>query len=469
MSRFSERFLNHPIHEQLVLSNTLINDISQLKNDPDTIVEIDRSKQVILLIQNLINNCDPNLIHLGYLDNINNSITQTVHYLNNYKNDLNVSHLHNMNFQLDAILPHVSSLLCPVTPKDVEGIQESIISFRASAIENMKKTEIQFKKLANANSELEQGVNQISATVDLQKNRFDEIINNYQEQFKLAEENRLNQFNEAEKLRRENFKARLDEHRDLSQQNENNRIIQFNDFKNNLEKELSQFKDKNLHLETNYKKMNENLDALYRKKGDTLEAQFQEKGNRLEEEYQKIAQMLLNDMEKYKQQAAQNLNMISVSGMAGGYKDEADKEAVSFDNWRRITFISMLILAAASIWIFMHPFTENTMWNELARKIFVVGAIVTITGYSARQAKIHLDAERKYRKMELELKALNPYLAELDDSKRKEVLEKMTNVFFGNKETENNSTEEKPLSLSNFQGIDFVKFIETLTALFPKK
>ena len=79
--------------------------------------------------------------------------------------------------------------------------------------------------------------------------------------------------------------------------------------------------------------------------------------------------------------------------------------------------VAMLLLVIASVWSFAYPIKGNSVWIEVARRVSVAATFATVAGYSARQAKIHLDAERLFRKMELELTSLSPYLVELEDTK----------------------------------------------------
>ncbi len=158
---------------------------------------------------------------------------------------------------------------------------------------------------------------------------------------------------------------------------------------------------------------------------------FEDKGKAKQEEYSSQATNYINTLEDYKNQAAKILNIISNTSMAGGYKQEADREGQSRKFWRTATMISMICLIIASVWSFTHPFGDGSIWTEIARRVFVAATFATVAGYSARQAKIHLDAERLYRRMELELTSLNPYLLELEDTKRQDILAKMAEQFFG--------------------------------------
>lgn len=452
MSRFVQRFESHHIHTYLTNAATLINDLTQIQNTPDAITEIERIRQIITYTQELLDNCDPNFLNTSHLESIANGILNTNSNLQSYKSSQNETYLQHANNQLDNILSSYSYFLRALIPQDIEGTRKSIISFRASVTAHLRNTEEEFNKIKTVKSELEQGLQQVSSTVDIQKSRLDTAIAEYQNQFSQAEEARREQFSQAEATRSENFSTNEEQRKKIVDENE---VVRSTVYSQEMRK----------HTEL-FEQMSDSLkDAIRLSIED-----FQKTKVELEEEFVVMAQTYLEVMEKYKNQAAQNLNMISVSSMAGGYKKVADEEGKSRVLWRRTTMAAMILLVGTSVWSFLYPFEDGTLWTEIARRIFVAGTFATVAGYSARQAKIHLIAERRYRKMELELTALNPYLAELDDSKRKEVLEKLAGTFFGTTEAE---VEPKEIVASNQEsstnGVDVTRLLDVIQSILPNK
>lgn len=126
---------------------------------------------------------------------------------------------------------------------------------------------------------------------------------------------------------------------------------------------------------------------------------------------------------------------------------------------------AMILLVIASIYSFIHPLGDKSIWTEIAKRVCVAATFATVAGYASRQAKIHLDAERRYRKMELELTTLSPYLVELEDEKRKEILAKMVDQFFGkaNDEQENVSNQQNQEIPNNINELS--KLFENILSL----
>lgn len=412
MSRFDDRFENHVIHAHLENVLTILNTFSEERESSETIVEMERIKQVISAIVDMLSNCDPNLVSIAHLDTISTYLNNAYVQLSNYSSTRNLTHLQTANSQLDNLLPNLSMILRPISPQEIKGVKKAIVSFRESVTNNLKHAEEDFKKIEDVRIQLEEGLNQVSSTVEIQKSRLDIAIAEFQQQFSQAEDSRRKLF--------DNFLG--------------NSSVE--NAKNDSERESDYEKAEKLRKEDFESARAKNEQII-----NDLFLQFENSSNELKNEFLGKAENYINILSDYKKQAAQSLNMISISSMAGGYKTVADKESSSLKLWRIITMIAMILLVVASVISFIYPFGDKVIVSEIARRVFVAGAFATIAGYSSRQAKIHLVAERRYRKMELELTALNPYLAELEDVKRQEILEKMTVIFFGRDDTEKDQKE----------------------------
>ncbi|MEH7126293.1 hypothetical protein V7127_24085 [Bacillus sp. JJ1773] len=428
MSRFVERFETHPIH--LTLENNINTTFQIIENEQqgEAIIELDRINQVLQLIKDILKNCDPNLVHISYLDNLqNNCLTTTLSQLNSYRNQSNIGFLNAANNHLDGYIPSITNIISPNLPNDVEGIRESISSFRRSVSQHLRYTEEDYKKLVLAKTVLEEGFNQVASTVETQKGRLDTAISDFQQQFSNAEELRRTKFSEIEDKRENDFKE--------------------------LEKEWEEI----------FKDTFENVESAL---GQKL-IEFQNKENDLEEEFTTRSEQYLETLEEYKNKAAKVLNIISNTSMAGGYKQVADQEQSSRKFWRFITMSAMILLIFAALYSFISPIGDNSIWTEIAKRLSVAAALAAVVGYASRQAKIHLDAERLYRRMELELTSLSPYLVELGDDERKEIMAKMAEKFFGMANVENIKSEASEQSSSENKN-DILKILEDILSLAKK-
>jgi hypothetical protein len=73
MSRFLDRFDNHPLNGTLDNIFQLINELMDMEgNQADAIIELERMKHVCTMLKITLDNCDPNLVPISHLDNIQN-------------------------------------------------------------------------------------------------------------------------------------------------------------------------------------------------------------------------------------------------------------------------------------------------------------------------------------------------------------------------------------------------------------
>ncbi len=173
MSRFVDRFEAHELHRTLKNTLEIVNELlerEETETQAEIITELDRMKQVCFNVERILNNCDPNIVHIGYLDSANsNLVNYVIPYLHNFRNDRNVSYLHSVNNQLDSLLPTISNLLIQELPSNTDGIRESITSFRRSISQRLRHTEEEFNRIESVGREIEQGLSQVSSTVEIQK------------------------------------------------------------------------------------------------------------------------------------------------------------------------------------------------------------------------------------------------------------------------------------------------------------
>ncbi|PFH91390.1 hypothetical protein [Bacillus sp. AFS088145] len=432
MTRFIDRFENHTLHNSLQTNINLVESLLEKKeNDSNIIIELERIKQVLFHLKGILGNCDPNLVYIGYLDTLDtNCLNNIFTYLNYFRNEHNITHLHTANNHLDSYITSMTSVTTTIFPQDVDGIKDSVISFRRSAAQHLRHMEDEYNKLEAAKSELEQGFSEVAVTVENQKARLDTAISDFQQQFSSAEDSRRNKFTQSEDQRKSSF--------ELTEKDWN-----------------ANFQDL---LETTDTKLQSFLISLNKK------------GNDLQENYHNQGEVSLQLLEEYKIKAAKLLNIISNTSMAGGYKQVADQEKSSLKFWRWVTMIAMILLVGASIYSFFVPIGDLSIWTAIVKRISIAATLATVAGYASRQAKVHLDAERRYRRMELELTTLSPYLVELDDDQRKDILAKMAEQFFGNKNDEpvqNNASNQANQEFTS--SVDISKLIELLSSFTNKK
>jgi hypothetical protein len=115
---------------------------------------------------------------------------------------------------------------------------------------------------------------------------------------------------------------------------------------------------------------------------------------------------------------AASLGAIGVSGGFGEYATQ-QQEAADFWRWVSVGAIALLLVGAFAV-LFTLP-SGGLDWEHFVARLFVSGSLVGLSGYSANQSAKHRRVEREARKAEIELAALDPYLAMFDREKKNEI------------------------------------------------
>jgi hypothetical protein len=123
------------------------------------------------------------------------------------------------------------------------------------------------------------------------------------------------------------------------------------------------------------------------------------------------------------------LGALAGRAMAGGYGKYADDQRRAADWLRRGAVAVGAVAILWSIGVAVFALSSAFEWVLLLRFLAAV-PILAIALYLGEQSGKHRDAERQARRSELELAAIDPYLASLEPVKRGEVKEKLADRMF---------------------------------------
>jgi len=139
-----------------------------------------------------------------------------------------------------------------------------------------------------------------------------------------------------------------------------------------------------------------------------------------------------------RQRIEEILGIVGEEALIGDYSKNALGESKAADIWRYITAGSIVGAIITAI-CFASGINDYTSWQHFASKTIIVLSFGGLAGYAAKQSSEHRAAQRNAERMALQLKALKPYLNDLqDNNKRDELLAKIADRLFG---------QEQPLPL----------------------
>ncbi len=118
-------------------------------------------------------------------------------------------------------------------------------------------------------------------------------------------------------------------------------------------------------------------------------------------------------------------------GISGGHGQYAKEQKRSADFWRWVSVAALVGLVALAAGLLLTLPEGGIQWERFVAKILVSGPLIALAGYAAAQSGTHRRAEREARKVDLDLAALEPYLALFSPEKRDEIKEQIGLRVFG--------------------------------------
>ncbi|SEO80998.1 hypothetical protein SAMN04488134_11375 [Amphibacillus marinus] len=401
-----------PRFESMIENKIENNDISNSKID----VVLIKSLLIAKHLKKVLNNNDPLLFRNKTLTNLENNIKIVERSLKNLNNSNDFT---NINSRIDDIITDTSSLLNTKDSEDINNIRDTVVSFRRSLgrhktvlteeASNLKK---ESTELANLREQHMEKFNSIAREIEEKKQ---EIVH---------------------------FKKELSEEF----------LDQKSELFDNLEMEINEskakyngvFDDLAKTLKNDFK----NMIDIYDNK---LESIINETIIR-KDKYDK-------DLSAHKRSVEEIVGIISTTSISGHFKENADFNRKSKNIWQIVTISAFLLTVIFGIFAFMYD-TSNT-WVGLVSRGIVTTALGSLTAYAARQASKSEAEERNNRRMEIELKTLDPYIASFKNEDRIKLKEQLFPTIFGNNTaSELNLNEALDVKIDNIN--DLLKLLSEI-------
>lgn len=141
--------------------------------------------------------------------------------------------------------------------------------------------------------------------------------------------------------------------------------------------------------------------------------------------------LLINEIMEKRDKARQMLNVIGQEGTAAHYLDTAVKHTKTANLFRWISLGLMLIICIfilAMIWSSQGEFN----WQRYALRLLSISIFIYPATYAARESSKHRNLAHQRETAAVELVSIEPFIELLDDAKKQEIKEKLTEKYFGN-------------------------------------
>jgi hypothetical protein len=399
MSRWSEQFEGHPIHEAIqTLQDWLDVEVEEIDSEHED--ERRRFSKALGLAQTAIEGLDAELFPEKMVSNLNSQLRQPQIWneVSNYASNKNVQHLRQANDHLTGQLPLVYQIVAVAGPPDATKTVRSIEEAYSQFCKAIQKAEQDFdSRLSESEGslvEIQDGLAAHKKALENLKAQSDQAFSEWQNDFGEAQNSRAEEFSSAQIQRGEKFDETMREIRAKSE---------------------AETKD----IST---KHNERLSSAF----DTYTQEVQER---------------LDDMKAKHAAILEIHGLVGTDGVAGGYQKTATDEHKAANTWRIVAMVSLGLAAAWLALKFYLGFGSASAgelnWAELVTAGSLTLVLLAAAGYASRQSKTHRDLEQQMRWFSLEVKAIDPFLSSLEDADQKELKKQLSERLFGKDRTAN--------------------------------
>ena len=408
MSTYTDKIDAHVIYANLKNVEDELNAIEAIEGKAELAIEtLARISMVIKNLRASMENCNKNLIAISWFEESSKALSNIKSYLSNYKSNKDANTLTNNTLsQIDILLHTSAKLNCVKSNQSLRGLinaQNEHTRFmdvhNEQLSEKIKLLEEDISALRNKVSEYENNAKnnlvEFQNTISSEKQRLDGFAISYQKQMNDDQK----EFLEMNDLLKENFTLAQEERK----------------------------KSFDTEIET-IKKQNNKLVSEYTQKFDD-----------------------------YEQQVVNIVGIVNTNMFSHKYKEVADDAKKRSQNWHKLAMWLMVAVGGFAVYAFVLTVNSDTSWVKLVAKIFATTTLVTSAAYAARQASKQEKVERYARKIEMELVAIDPFIASLDADKQAVLKEELSRKIFGNIDgMEINSKDEAYTAMDKLISIESI-------------
>lgn len=192
--------------------------------------------------------------------------------------------------------------------------------------------------------------------------------------------------------------------------------------------------------------------------------EYNEYMNSKKEEFKNAYQNVLKQLDEQTKKVEKLVGAISLRGHSAGFKQVANEERRAKRLFQFGAVLSLLILIVVAYLIFKIAIEPKFVWYAFTGKMFLTTAVGILAAYLARQAEKHEEAERKNRKMELELASIETYLVGLPEASQLKIKELLSDRFFATREP----VIIKKRGKTSANATDIIRFLEKLSNIAKK-
>lgn len=410
MSRWTELFENHPIHETLQwLRECVSSEFNDLNEDEA--IEKRRFLKLLSKYEEILENIDVELLPFNQLDSLNNALRNAnfANQINAYKENGNVANLVEANNLFTNQITQLCLLFSLGTPseslKPLKDIEELVDSSTNSLVQKKDKLKKDIDALQSKSQEQDGKLLNLEQLIEKNKTEVESHITNWQSQFSTAQETRSQDYNNW----RSTFAAEAKKEIDILVEEQSTKLeSNNNEFSQKIQKLLSDGNEKH----------NAILELYEITAGDSVGAGYIQNANNEGEQanfWRGISVAFI---------------ILTVSWMLFAYFSISTQSspAAQASSTPAKTKAKDTQEAQASLSVFH---SDGAPWYKLFITFSLSGVLLWGSAYSAQQSTKHRNNEKRNRWLALEVKAIDPFISSLDETQQNEIKRQLTERIFG--------------------------------------
>jgi len=174
-------------------------------------------------------------------------------------------------------------------------------------------------------------------------------------------------------------------------------------------------------------------------------AEAQERSDSALEAQEEAAQRVMERLRELQKDAEAVVGAVATSSTANWYKDNADSQGKSANTWRWIGVGLFIVTSCVIAWSVYISGGGEDSWKTTFLKGTTTATLAAGAAYAVSESRRHRTKEFESRKTELTLRALDPFIATLDEGDRQRLKIDTTRHIFirdGKAETQNQYLDE---------------------------
>lgn len=445
MSEWDDRFKDHAVHSALAAVLRNLDELEGEIEGTDILELFSRLYRVMKYAKSQLDTVDPEFVSTAVIDELGKQFETINPRLENFFDKRTTTPLVNSNADADLVLDLLARLPRLETPSDLEGLGQDVSAFRqrvngvvqklekhvSGFMDEFKKQEEGFRKDTQSLSERVQEIaNRIKdqdSTISAQKQHLDNITAQFQAQFTEAQSKRetdysqkSSQQDEAVRALRDKIEGEMKEFFNQRQQKADELFTQHSQqAKEAINSLNTEVKTRVGDLETQATTL---LDALKKEETEFFAEQQKEASARIG--------TLDADIEKSKEL----VKLVSDIAVTGDYANIANEERKTADRLRWIGLGLMGLMVVLAFFTLNLLVEKGFDWGIAFYRVVSIGIVGIPAFYLVKESDKHRQNERRNRKYQLELTAIDPYLKTMPQPEQDKLKATLAERFFGQPE-----------------------------------